>query len=281
VLLSYLAAIVSVFIWALLPVLIKSTFNELPITYFLVLRFVLATIILMPLFWRERKSLIELPLKTHLIFLGVLGANYWLQSHAIKALPVSWYIVVFALNPLLTLLFLRTSVSRSLLMSIVLGVGGVGFFIGSEGEALGAIPLQSFLYLLGGMLTWVVYSLVARSAQMSISDSALTALTQISSFGAVLILWLMEGFPIESLNEMSRVSWEATILAGLGMPLAYYLYLYSLRRTPVFCQMSQYLELIFGLLFSFIIYREELHAYKIGGGVLILMSLYLSSKAST
>jgi drug/metabolite transporter (DMT)-like permease len=277
-LLSYIAGTISVFIWALLPVIIKSSFQELPVSYFLVLRFSFATLfmgILMYKIWRE---LLKFNWNQHLQFLLILGANYSLQSLAIKELPLSWYIIIFALNPILTLLFMKIKFSRQLILSILLGVSGVCFFIFKDLQNLSSLPFKSFFYLLGGMITWVLYTLKAKSAQKIISDSGLTLYTQVISLIACLLIWMLDKAPQVPLENLSFISYGSIVLSGFGVPLAYYLYLYSLRRTPVFCQMSQYLELIFGLIFSWILYQEEFHEFKIIGAGLIIVSLYFSSR---
>lgn len=279
-LLSYISGTIAVLIWALLPVLVKSSFKELPVSYFLLLRFILASGLMGFLFWKLRGEIARVGFKVHALFTLVLGANYWLQSLAIKDLPVSWYIVVFALNPLLALLLVGVKINRDLIISVALGLGGVFCFILTENQILGELSIKSFLYLFGGMLTWVLYTFLAKSHQKKISDSTLTALTQIDSLVAVLLIWLIDGSPWVSLQSITTIAWTSIFLSGVCLPLAYYLYLYSLRRTPVFCQMSQYLELIFGLFFSWLIFNEQFTVYKSLGSGLIVISLYFSTKKS-
>jgi drug/metabolite transporter (DMT)-like permease len=101
---------------------------------------------------------------------------------------------------------------------------------------------------------------------------------QVISLIACLLIWMLDKAPQVPLENLSFISYGSIVLSGFGVPLAYYLYLYSLRRTPVFCQMSQYLELIFGLIFSWILYQEEFHEFKIIGAGLIIVSLYFSSR---
>ncbi len=277
-LLSYVAGTISVFIWALLPIIIKSSFQEIPVSFFLILRFSFATVFMGILMWKLWREILKFSWSQHLQFIFILGANYSLQSLAIKDLPVSWYIIIFALNPLLTLLLMKIKWNHHLILSIFLGLSGVSFFIFKDLQNLNSLPLKSFLYLFGGMLTWVLYTLKAKSAQKIISDSGLTLYTQFISFIACLIVWLLDSTPTISLSNLSLISLGSILLSGIGVPLAYYLYLYSLRRTPVFCQMSQYLELIFGLIFSWVLYQENFHEFKILGTGLIVISLFFSSQ---
>lgn len=277
-LLSYVAGTISVFIWALLPIIIKSSFQEIPVSFFLILRFSFATVFMGILMWKLWREILKFSWSQHLQFIFILGANYSLQSLAIKDLPVSWYIIIFALNPLLTLLLMKIKWNHHLILSIFLGLSGVSFFIFKDLQNLNSLPLKSFLYLFGGMLTWVLYTLKAKSAQKIISDSGLTLYTQFISFIACLIVWLLDSTPTISLSNLSLISLGSILLSGIGVPLAYYLYLYSLRRTPVFCQMSQYLELFFGLIFSWVLYQENFHEFKILGTGLIVISLFFSSQ---
>lgn len=279
--LSYTAGVISVFIWALFPVILKSSLERLPVSYFLVLRFSFATLLMAIIMGQHLRSVHKIKWSQHLQFALILGANYGLQSLAIKDLPVSWYIVIFALNPLLALLLLRILLTKHLVASLLLGLSGVLLFVLWDENGLSSLTLRTFFYLFGGMLSWVLYTFKAKAAQKKLSDSFLAYYTQLISLIAVSIIWIFDGTPTIPFTEINPQCWTALFWSGMGLPAAYYLYLFSLRHTPVFSQLSQYLELIFGLIFSWALYGDAITQAKLIGSGLILCSLFFSSKIKT
>lgn len=277
-LLSYSFGLIAVFLWALIPLLVKAGLEQIPLTYFLFLRFAVSSLIFLPFFKALYPKLKKTPISLLFSLLVCIGLNYLLQSLAIKDLPVSAYILIFALNPILALLMMRIPLTRNLLLSIVLAISGVFLFLNFDSQENSSATAYSYLFLMGGMLTWVLYTFIASRLQKHMNDIELTATTNYASLVASAILWSGDGLPTMDFAILSNASWAALALSAIGMPIAYYCYLYCLRRLPIFSQLSQYLELIFGLIFAFMFTNESITPLKALGVLLILGTLVISSK---
>lgn len=76
---------------------------------------------------------------------------YYLQTAALKSFPVSWYLVIFSLNPLLTLIIMNTKFNRQFIISILMAIVGTMMFVNAN--ELGVhIPVAGWIYMLGGMV---------------------------------------------------------------------------------------------------------------------------------
>jgi len=264
----------SVLIWSLAPLVIKRGVEGLPILFYLFFRFLLSTTLLLPwarsVFARRR----SLPARDWLLLTLILGANYSLQTWALEGLPASWYIAVFSLHPLLALAGLRVRFSAALGAAIALSIAGAGLFVGMANVA-DPPSLGAWLALFGGMLTWVLYTLVIRRFQRVYSDVEVTALTTFLSFVFFAAAWAATGFAFVGLTE---AHFAAIGGAGLLLPVAFFLFSVSLRETPVFCVMSQYLEPVIGLLGAVIFLGEGMTPAQVGGGLLILAGTLWASR---
>jgi drug/metabolite transporter (DMT)-like permease len=276
--LTYFSGIIAVFLWALLPVFVKESFAEIPVTYFLVLRFFATTLLFVGFLPNLLRKISSIPKKLLAQIFVILGMTYLMQSLAIKELPVSWYLLIFSLNPLIASILLGFALNSRIILGFVFAAVGVLSFLAQESGLLHTISIKSFLFLGGGMLMWVLYTVVAQKIQKNLSDFESMLMTNVLSLGSSLLIWILNSRPTVSLLQISSTSWGALILSSLGLPLAYYFYLYCLRRAPLFSQMSQYLELIFGLFFSAFFYKEHVDFFKVTGALFIVAALVTTVK---
>lgn len=275
-LLSYISGIIAVLLWSVLPVLVKSSFLEIPVSYFLVLRFSISLVLFIWFLPQILRKLLQVKLSYNILFAAILGANYFLQSLAIKNMPVSWYIVIFSLNPLISCLLLRIKFNKNLILSFILSILGVCLFLFTDIKTLQSISLSSFVFLVAGMFLWVFYTLMAKEYQKSMSDFEIMNASNIYSLFSAMLVWSFFNFPTVPVTTLSSGSLIALFLSSVGLPVAYFLYLYSLRRTPTFSQLSQYLELIFGLIFSICIFNEKISLHQLFGSFLIIVALVIN-----
>lgn len=281
-LLSYIAGIFAVCLWAILPALVKASLQEIPISVFLIYRFTISAalfaVFLPGLFKKVRK--ISGGLLLLLAF--VLTATFAVQSLALKNLPASVYVVVFSINPLLTSILVGIRFSRLTILGFGLALGGVVAFVLSYGlSSLQASSIESWTFLFVGMLLWVFYSTLAKKLQNNLNDFEVMNLTNFLSFLGALIIWVSSGVQTIGLQQLSNTSIVAIALTSLGVPMAYYAYLFSMRRTLLFSQMSQYLEMVFGLLFAALILHEKVNFGGLLASAAILSSLFISHYATS
>ena len=263
---SILAGILSVFIWSVIPALVKVGSHSDTLTFFLVGRFVIASILFLPFLKSILLKGTQISLKNWILLTLILAGNFYFQGQAMETVPTSWYLVVFSLNPVLALLFIGAKWSRNLVVGLSISIIGSLFFINSSDFKI-ANDWMALMYMLLGMLTWVAYTFMIKRFQGIFTDSEATGVTQFLALIGVSAIWLAKGMPAPILPPIEMISIG---LLGVVTPLAYFLFSYSLRRTPRFGIVSQYLEPLFGAMVGVAFLNESLTIASLLGAVAII-----------
>ena len=263
------AGILAIILWGAIPALVKVGAGTLPISFLLLLRFTISFLLVLPIILKTSDRFKLIDKTTWAGLLIVLGANYFFQALAMVELPISWYVVIFSLNPVLALLSLRLKINLKSWMAC--GVAAISTFVFVRAdEFAGHITALGVISLVVGMLTWVGYTYIAKRLQGLFNDGEVTAITQMISMLSVLIMWLGQGTPVVPLSSEAFIS---VLVLGITSPLAYWSFSYSLRYIPVFCIMSQYLEPVVGLLLGFFYFNEVLGTQQLVGSTLLILSM--------
>lgn len=263
---SILAGVFAVLIWSLIPAFVKIGSNESNLSFLLVGRFLIASFIFLPLLKSVVLKHFLISFSKWLILAFILGANYFFQGHAMEALPASWYLIVFSLNPLLALFLMKTIWSRRLIFGILMSLAGTLMFVKSI-TLDHQISTATMIYMFLGMLTWVFYTVHIRHFQKTYSDTEIAGLTQFVSLIAVIFIWSFQGFPTQ---QLTLTEFGPLVALGVTTPIAYFLFSYCLRHTPVFGLLSQYLEPVFGVLIGYLFFKEVLSIQSlVGAGIII------------
>ncbi len=266
--------LIAVLIWSAIPAFVKigSDCENLP--FLLVCRFLIASII----FFSYLKIILR---KLHLISFSrwlalgiVLGANYYFQGLAMIELPVSWYLVIFCLSPILSFIFIGLNLNKKTLVSVGFSVLGTLLFVDFH-EILKMPSLMPFFYISIGMLTWVAYTVMIKCFQTEFSNIETTAITQFISLFSCVLIWICAGFKIEALNSQESLS---IVILGISTPIAYYGFNSCLRQVPRFSIISQYLEPVFGIIIGLLFFGESLSFVQgVGTSLIIIGTVLLES----
>lgn len=259
--------LLAVALWAAIPAFVKvgSTTETLP--FLLVLRFLISSLIFVPFLpkvWRKRHGI---PVRLFLLMSVCLGANFFFQGLAMVHLPVSWYLIIFSLNPLFALLLMGIQIRRRAFIGIMLAIVGTLLFVDAR-EVHSNYGILPIIYVTIGMLTWVVYTLLARKFHATYSNSEVTALTQFSALAACAVIWAFYGLPIATLDGTQTM---AVFALGALTPLAYFGFNACLRALPRFGVVSQYLEPVFGIAIGIAFFNESLTLIQALGSFLIVV----------
>jgi drug/metabolite transporter (DMT)-like permease len=268
---AFLAGIFSVLCWASIPVVMKLGLEIVPLTYFLFLRFLVASVFCLMVTRIDFVKCTKLSLRQWAFLSVLLAANFILQAIAIREIPATLYIAIFSLSPLISLLCVRASINSKSAVGIVLALVGTLVFALSSGQLEG-LHWKGLPALLGGMMTWALYVPSVQSFQKIFTDRQVSAITSCVSFIPVTLLWLIEGAPVAKLSPQGYL---AIAIVGLLVPIAYWAFLYSVRHLPVFGISSQYLEPVFGFAFAVFILGETLTFSQVIGGFVILSGVAL------
>jgi drug/metabolite transporter (DMT)-like permease len=125
----YAAGLLAIAIWAAIPSVVKVALQGTDISLFLLLRFMVPAPCFLLSLSRLRKKLMPGDGRRFVALGLVLGLNYTLQTHAMNGLPASWYIVIFSLSPIISLMVLKTRLSRTVSMLVATAVVGTLLFV--------------------------------------------------------------------------------------------------------------------------------------------------------
>lgn len=262
---AHLAGTFAVLIWAAIPALVKTGSTGSNLSLLLMLRFLIASFLFLPIARSIWRKLNKPDLKILFAMSVVLGANFFFQGIAMQNLPASWYVVIFSLNPVLALIGVKTKMTSKILINIFLMLLGTVLFIDFKQVANSHLSL-SFAYVFVGMLTWVSYTLLLTKIQKKFTDYEVTGLTQQLALISCFVIWLLCGHP----TDLIAGQIPSIISLGVLTPLAYFLFSYCLRRNPAFGILSQYLEPVFGVLIGYLFLNESLSYVQIIGALLIV-----------
>ena len=266
----------AILIWSLAPAVTKLEGSSLPLSYFLLLRYGFSSLLLLPVLIKIQPSRLE---KAPMLWLGLivcLGIYLALQVVAVRHLPVSWYVVFFTLTPAVSLLLLRIRMNFLTVAGLVGAILGSLFFI--QDLSWDSLPLWGFFCLFVSMLGWASMTLLIKKLQGGLNDLQVTTVCNFIPLVIFTGYWLVDGCPVVplSLGDSALV-----LTLSLGMPLAFFLFAYSLRYTPVVAVASQFLEPVFGVLSGILLFHEVLSAWQIAGSALILASSYCIMRIKT
>lgn len=257
----------AVALWAGIPAFVKigSTVESLP--FLILLRFSIASIFFLKLAPKIFRKIKQVGWFSVFTLSACLGANFYFQGLAMVSLPVSWYLIIFCLNPLFALILLGTKINMRLLLGIGASMLGTLLFININ-EIRTNYGLLPIVYIFIGMITWVLYTVLAKRFQKVYSSTEFTGLTQFAALFASLIIWITSGLPTMSLSTNSLMS---VVALGALTPLAYFSFNSCLRASPQFGIVSQYLEPVFGIAIGICFFGEALSLVQIVGSALIIM----------
>lgn len=261
------AGLIAVLIWSAIPAFVKigSTADGLP--FLLVCRFSIACLFFLPVLKIIFQKMKQVKLTLWLALTAILGANYYFQGLAMIDLPVSWYLIIFCLNPILSLIFIGLKFNKKMIFSIMLSILGTLLFVNLD-EISQLKSVMPFVYITVGMLTWVAYTVCIQKFQSNYTNVETTALTQLVSLFSCLWIWIFSGAEIIPLNSNEMLS-IATL--GITTPIAYFGFNACLKAAPRFSIVSQYLEPVFGVLIGLLFFNESLSvAQWIGAGFILI-----------
>jgi drug/metabolite transporter (DMT)-like permease len=258
----------AILLWSIAPVLMKTQADNLPLTFLLLLRYGLSSLIFVPVL--RGVAFRRLPWRAGLKLAACLGLHLSMQVLAIRQLQVTWYVVFFSLAPIISLFLLRLCWTPQMRLGVVLAVFGSLLFV--RDSRWEQISFLGFACLALSVVSWAWLSVLLKDLQSQFNDWQVTALCNLLSFAVFVLLWIANRCPQQTLTLSD---WGAIGALSLGMPLAFFLFTRALRLTPTVALFVQYLEPVFGVLFGVWFFHEVLETAQIAGTTLILAASVL------
>jgi drug/metabolite transporter (DMT)-like permease len=285
--LSIVLLMLTMVIWGSTYVITKSGLDELPPMRFALMRFLVASLLLVPLAL-TRGGLAKLPRPIPWKTLAVTGLTgvtlYYIAFNlGLKYTTASQGALVQSAFPAVTaimaVLLLRERVSRRRVLGIALAVGGVLLIVArSTPDASAPSPLIGNLLMFGSVVLWGFYTVLAKRFA-DVDPAVFTA--AITVIGTVM---LVPAALIESgralVSPISTEGWlRITYLGAMPSALAYLLYSRALRdldasQVGIFINLVPVLGVVSGVVFL----GETITGLGILGGVLVLVGVWISSR---
>lgn len=282
--LAILGLVFTVIVWGLSFLSIKVAVKVVPPMTLGFLRFLISSIFLSIIYFsKEKNNKIEKKDLHLLIIAGFIGVTvyFFFENYGIKLLSASTASLIIATIPIFTLLFesfiYKIKLTGIKIISVIISFFGVCLLFS---ESLGGSFKQNtklgYFFMFGAVLAWVLYSLVTKPLFGKYSQLTITYYQII--FGTILFI----PFTIFERFNISEINWIIILnILFLGIfcsAIGYLLYIISMDKLGVSTS-SLYLNIlpIVTIIASYFILNEKIDVYKILGGILIILSVYLSN----
>ena len=287
--LAVLAILATTIIWGSTFILIKVVLAEIPPFTLALLRFALASVILLPLVylnpaWRIGPRHLEW---RRLAATGFLGVSLYFVTEnlgMVYTTAASGSLVTAgapAICAVLAVIFLKERLGWVRSLGIAISMGGVAVIVlaGGQGDAYSPNPLLGNLLICGSSLCWGFYTIWGKDMNSRYPDMTITAWT--IALGTVFLVpfagyeWITQG-----LTAISGQSWFIVIFLGVAASAgAYVFWNYALTNLEASVT-ATFLNLVpvVALVLAGSVLREQIVPIQVAGGALVLGGVYLASR---
>jgi len=255
-------------------------------------RFLIASVIFLPILYRQHTRVKPLRLSDvpFFLMLGQLGISiyFWLQYTGVQLTNAGISsVIVVGLIPLATMVISGVTLHEPLgskqALSLALGAVGVVIVV-SQKALLGVAAESGFLLgtlcLIANAVTFAVYSALIRGIRERYASLTITAGMTISgTIGLLLLSAFTEKWG--ALGALSVAQWGAIIfLAVVCSVMGYFFYNYALSQVEASkAAVWIYLEPPVAVVFGALLLGEFVAPQTVLGGLVILASLYFTQRS--
>jgi len=240
------------------------------------IRFAIASLLLVALFYKKLKDLNKSLIKSALVLSSLLFATYAFQTVGIQYTTASksgfFSGLAVLIVPFFSIFYLKTKLELKAMVSIFMATAGLFLMSYTDG---------SFDFNIGDFLTILcsvcyAWQLLFTGTYVQKHDATLLAIVQlffVSVFGMIFAVFL-EPFP----KNMSLPSFLAMLFSAvLCTAFAFWVQTTAQKFTPAsHIALIFTMEPVFGAITSFLILKETLGAKGIIGGALIVSAMLMS-----
>lgn len=267
----------------------KIALRELTPEYYSFLRFLVASLILLPLFLRTRIKFNKELLKLVLISL-IATLNIFAFAYGIRLTTATVGSILYVLAPILVALFsyflIKEKLSVSKMAGITLGIVGAGLVIILPAIQKGnpfAGDLLGNIFILFGVFATALYSTISKKLHIHFSPIQVTTVFSLTTCFVTLCLslpWLLNNSK-NILNMSSDALFSVLFVGSISTALFYLLSQYAIKHgSPLIASTVLLLGPLSTVIWAGIILGEKLTPLLSICGVLVLFGTYLIVKSS-
>ena len=171
--------------------------------------------------------------------------------------------------------------SRRSIVALIIGFTGAMVASGVFTEHSGPSPVVPIILLLGTVVTFSIYTAFVRRVGRGVDPLAVAAVTQIGALILVIPACLLDVFDGGMLRgeSITPKAFGAVIFLGIGSGIAYLLLCLVLANQPSNrVAVTMFLTPVFGVIFSWLVVGEHLHARDGVGAALVLLAVWISER---
>jgi drug/metabolite transporter (DMT)-like permease len=288
--LAIVAIIALMIVWGATFVVTKAAATEIPPSTLALLRFLIASAVLVPIAWsRGGLALLPRPIPLGALALMALSgiALYTIAfNYALVYASATQGALIYAVLPaaiaLAAVAFLKERPTRRRIAGILLSICGVALVI-AAGEKGGDSPhpLLGAWWMIGAVVAWTAYTVIAKRLA---GANQIIVTTSISLLG-VLMLAPLSGVELMQTPwpTPSLQAWAGMLFLGvIASALAYIVYSFALRELDAtLVGVFTNLDPIVGVLTAVVFLGETLHGGHVTGGAIALVGMWLASSESS
>ena len=287
--LAFLAIIGTSFLFSLVPITIKllyaHSFEPIPLAF---LRFLVATIIILPVFLFQKKESLFKTLKIIWPYTIFSSLNILFYAIGIARTTVDSGVILYCDVPLITViisyLFLHERIGKLKISGILVGFLGIVLIvilpIFEKGIKTG--DLAGNLLILIATFMWAIYGVTSKKiVEKGYSPISITA---VSSIVSTVLFFIIAPFvaknnfiiPLFNLNNLFLL----LILGGLGTVGTYLLMQIAIKHsTATIASLNQYLQPVFAIILASIFLRERITGEFLIGMILVFAGISVATYA--
>ncbi|MCK4260462.1 MAG: EamA family transporter [Halanaerobiales bacterium] len=285
--LPIIAIVATVILWGISFISIKVSLEVLPPMTLALLRFIIASIllVLVRVFMsfklkktNQRINKKDIPLMALTGFIGVT-LYFFFENYGIKLTTASAASIIIATIPIFSLIaeaiVFKSKLTTKKIIGVIVSMIGVCFIIGGNLTKLfSSNNGKGYVMMFAAVLSWVIYSLVTKPLFKKYSQ--LTIVFYQTIYGTILLIPFVI-FETTNWNLLNHtIVLNVVYLGVFCSAVGYYLYVYSLDHLGISTS-SLYLNLIplIAIISSYFILGEMISLNQILGGILVIVSVYL------
>jgi drug/metabolite transporter (DMT)-like permease len=283
---AIVTVLVLMVIWGSTFVVTKAAARDISPLTLAALRFLIATVVLMPVAmargnWRSMPKPVPWLSLLGMALTGIatftIAFNYALvYGSATQGALI--YALLPAVVALAAVMFLNEKLSARRIAGIALSIVGVSLVvIAGEADSASPRPVIGALWMIGAVIAWAAYTVFAK--RLAEADQVIT-IALVSLFGTVMLAPL-------AIVELSQTPWRAPSLQAWGgvlflgviaSALAYIAYGRALRELDASLVGARInLDPIVGVITAVVFLSETLHGGQLVGGTIALTGMWLAS----
>jgi drug/metabolite transporter (DMT)-like permease len=279
------AMILATFIWGINLPVIKVSLREMTPLGFNGIRLTFASLCLIGIVFIIEKN-IHIPRSLWKIILiqSLIGTTIYqlFFIHGLNFTTATSTSIILAMTPifvaLLSNLVKHEKLNPIAWTGILLSFIGFYFVISPNINSFKlSTNLKGDLLILGGILSWAVYTVSAKPLLEKISPLKFTAITMF--IGTIFFLpFSLKSVYIFEWGKISFTAWSGLIYSGLfALAISYVIWYSSVKKignskTAIYSN----LQPVFAIIFAFIILKEKISFFQLIGAIIIFTGVYLT-----